>query len=185
MPIKSHKRFAIEGLLLIEPQVFGDSRGFFFENYVDKAYEEIGLSTKFVQDNISKSSQGVLRGLHFQKEYPQAKLVSVIQGEVFDVAVDLRKDSPSYLQYEAVILSDKNHLQFYIPEGFAHGFYVLSDEAIFTYKVSDYYHPNDEGGIIYNDRDLKIAWPLLNDSPSLSEKDAQWPSLQEYLVQEG
>ncbi|MDD4835212.1 MAG: dTDP-4-dehydrorhamnose 3,5-epimerase, partial [Lutispora sp.] len=138
----------IEVLKVIEPSVFGDSRGFFMETYNYQDYCQAGLDMKFVQDNLSMSRKGVLRGLHFQYKHPQGKLVSVIKGEVFDVAVDIRKDSSTYGQWYGITLTGENKKQFYIPEGFAHGFLVLSEEAVFTYKCTDYYHPEDEGGII-------------------------------------
>ena len=150
----------IEGLYVLKPTVFEDNRGFFMESYNKKDFEEIGIPNEFVQDNHSKSSKGVLRGLHFQKQYPQSKLVRVIKGEVYDVAVDLRKDSKTYGKYYGVILSEENKLQFFIPKGFAHGFLVLSDEAEFVYKCDDFYHPGDEGGLIWNDKTINVNWPL-------------------------
>lgn len=175
------KETGIEGLYVIEPTVFEDNRGFFMETYNKKDFEEIGINTEFVQDNQSKSIKGVLRGLHFQKEYPQAKLVRVIKGEVYDVAVDLRKDSKTYGKYYGVTLTEKNKLQFFIPRGFAHGFLVLSEEAEFTYKCDDLYHPNDEGGIIWNDKKINIEWPLekIGGISNLiqSDKDKQWPEI--------
>ena len=168
----------IEGLYIIEPTVFADNRGFFMETYSKKDFEEIGITTEFVQDNHSKSTKGVLRGLHFQKEFPQAKLVRVIKGEVYDVAVDLRKDSKTYVKYYGVTLTQENKLQFFIPRGFAHGFLVLSDEAEFTYKCDELYHPNDEGGVIWNDKTINIEWPLEKvDEVIQSEKDKNWPEL--------
>ncbi len=162
----------IEGLKVIESSVFGDERGFFIETYNYEDYCQAGLDMKFVQDNLSMSKKGVLRGLHFQHKYPQGKLVSVIKGEVFDVAVDIRKGSPTYGQWYGIILTEENKKQFYIPEGFAHGFLVLSEEAIFAYKCTEYYHPEDEGGIIWNDTDIGIEWPVESVSePTLSEKD--------------
>lgn len=175
------KETGIEGLYVIEPTVFEDNRGFFMETYNKKDFEEIGINTEFVQDNQSKSIKGVLRGLHFQKKYPQAKLVRVIKGEVYDVAVDLRKDSKTYGKYYGVTLTEKNKLQFFIPRGFAHGFLVLSEEAEFTYKCDDLYHPNDEGGIIWNDKKINIEWPLekIGGISNLiqSDKDKQWPEI--------
>ena len=175
------KETGIEGLYVIEPTVFEDNRGFFMETYNKKDFEEIGINTEFVQDNQSKSIKGVLRGLHFQKEYPQAKLVRVIKGEVYDVAVDLRKDSKTYGKYYGVTLTEKNKLQFFIPRGFAHGFLVLSEEAEFTYKCDDLYHPNDEGGIIWNDKKINIEWPLEKiggiSNIIQSDKDKQWPEI--------
>jgi len=167
----------IEDLYIIEPTVFGDYRGYFMETYNAKEFKEAGLDMKFVQDNQSKSKKGVLRGLHFQYKYPQGKLVRVIKGEVFDVAVDLRKNSKTYGKWHGVILSEENKRQFYVPEGFAHGFLVLSDEAEFTYKCTDFYHPEDEGGILWNDPDIGIKWPLEDiEEVILSEKDKKWGS---------
>lgn len=172
----------IEGLYIIEPTVFEDSRGFFMETYSKKDFEEIGITYEFVQDNHSKSSKGVLRGLHFQKEFPQAKLVRVIKGEVYDVAVDLRKGSITYGKYYGVLLSEENKRQFMIPRGFAHGFLVTSEEAEFVYKCDDFYHPGDEGGLIWNDESIGIDWPLYKigglENIIQSEKDKKWNSLQ-------
>jgi len=172
----------IEGLYVIKPTVFEDNRGFFMETYTKKDFEEMGISNEFVQDNHSKSSKGVLRGLHFQKEFPQAKLVRVIKGAVYDVAVDLRKDSKTYGKYYGVTLSEENKLQFFIPRGFAHGFLVLSDEAEFVYKCDDFYHPGDEGGLIWNDEKIAIEWPLEQiggiNNIIQSEKDKVWPKMQ-------
>ncbi|MDG9667320.1 dTDP-4-dehydrorhamnose 3,5-epimerase [Hahella sp. CR1] len=171
-------RTKLSGVVIIEPKVFGDHRGFFMETYQVARYrEEAGIDMEFVQDNHSRSGRGVLRGLHFQKTKPQGKLVRVTQGEVFDVAVDLRKGSPTFGQWEAVILSGENHLQFYVPPGFAHGFCVLSDTADFQYKCTDYYDPSDEGGLIWNDPDVGIEWPV--DAPKLSSKDLDLPLLAE------
>lgn len=171
----------IEGLCVIEPTVFNDNRGLFMETYSKRDFEEIGINTEFVQDNQSKSIKGVLRGLHFQKEFPQAKLVRVIKGEVYDVAVDLRKGSKTYGKYYGVTLTEENRLQFFIPRGFAHGFLVLSDEAEFVYKCDDYYHPGDEGGIAWNDESINIKWPIEEaggiENIIQSEKDKNWPSL--------
>lgn len=149
----------IEGLYIIEPTVHGDKRGYFMETYNQKDFEEAGLDMTFVQDNQSMSSKGVLRGLHFQKEYPQGKLVRVVRGSVFDVAVDLRSNSRTYGEWFGVELTAENKKQFYISEGFAHGFLVLSDEAEFCYKVTDFYHPGDEGGLAWNDPSIGIKWP--------------------------
>ena len=165
----------IKDLVIIEPKVFGDDRGFFYETFQSARYKDAGINENFVQDNRSRSTQGVLRGLHFQKTKPQGKLVTVTQGEVFDVAVDLRPNSETFGQHEAVILTGKNKLQFYVPPGFAHGFCVLSDTADFQYKCTDYYDPSDEGGLLWNDIDLKIKWPLTR--PLLSDKDAIQPTL--------
>lgn len=168
----------IEGLYIIEPKVFGDARGYFMETYNYEDFKAAGLDMVFVQDNQSMSKKGVLRGLHFQKKHPQGKLVRVLSGTVYDVAVDLRKSSPTYGKYYGVILSAENKKMFYVPEGFAHGFLVLSDSAEFTYKCTDYYHPEDEGGIIWNDPDIGIEWPISNDmSVILSEKDKKLPLL--------
>ena len=151
------------------------------ETYSKQEFKKIGITSDFVQDNHSKSSKGVLRGLHFQKQYSQAKLVRVIKGEVFDVAVDLRKNSPTYAKYYGVVLSEENKLQFYIPKGFAHGFLVLSEEAEFVYKCDEFYHPEDEGGILWNDKTININWPLDliggEDNIKQSEKDKKWSSL--------
>lgn len=149
----------IEGLCIIEPTVFGDDRGYFVETYNQKDFEEAGLSMRFVQDNESQSKKGVLRGLHYQKQFPQGKLVRVIEGRVFDVAVDLRKNSPTFGWWHGVELSAENKKQFYIPEGFAHGFLVLSEQARFCYKVTDFYRPGDEGGIAWNDPTINVQWP--------------------------
>jgi len=186
----------IEGLYVIEPTVHGDSRGYFMETYNQNDMHEAGMDMVFVQDNQSMSTKGVLRGLHFQKEFPQGKLVRVIRGEVFDVAVDLRKDSATFGKWFGIILSEENKKQFYISEGFAHGFLVLSDEAEFCYKVTDFYHPGDEGGLAWNDPEIGIIWPSLkgsycgtadsagytleNGTPlNLSEKDKKWKGISE------
>lgn len=170
----------IEGLKVITPQVFGDARGYFVETYHKQAYAEAGIIDEFVQDNQSASKKGVLRGLHFQIEHAQAKLVRVISGEVFDVAVDMRKGSPTYGQWHGEILSAENMKQFYIPRDFAHGFLVLSDHAEFCYKVTDFYHPNDESGIIYNDPDIGIDWPIPEGMELImSDKDTKWKQLKD------
>jgi len=175
----------IDGVYIIEPKTFGDSRGYFMETYSKEQFCEAGLSMNFVQDNESKSSKGVLRGLHFQKKHSQGKLVRVTNGEVFDVAVDLRTGSPTYGQWEGVILSDKNKKQFYIPEGFAHGFLVLSDEAVFNYKCTDFYSPEYDGGVMWNDPEINIEWPLdLIKNIILSEKDKTHPNLKELDLRE-
>lgn len=162
----------IEDVIIVETKVFGDNRGYFMETYEERKFAEGGIDVRFVQDNQSKSTKGVLRGLHFQKTHPQAKLVRVIKGEVYDVAVDLRKSSPTYGRYVGVLLSEDNKKQFFIPRGFAHGFLVLSDEAEFVYKCDDFYHPEDEGGLMWNDSEIGIKWPLDEiDDIKLSEKD--------------
>ena len=170
----------IEGLYVIEPTVYADSRGYFFESYNEVDFIKAGIDKKFVQDNQSMSLRGVLRGLHFQKEHPQAKLVRVISGEVYDVAVDLRKGSATFGKYFGVILSAENKKQFFIPEGFAHGFLVLSEKAEFAYKCSDFYQPSDEGGIIWDDKDIAIDWPIPEGvKPIISEKDTKQPLFRE------
>ena len=186
----------IEGLYIIEPTVHGDARGYFMEAYNQHDMAEAGLDIKFVQENQSMSVKGVLRGLHFQKQFPQGKLVRVISGRVFDVAVDLRSGSKTYGQWHGVELSAENKKQFYIPEGFAHGFLVLSDTAEFCYKCTDFYHPGDEGGLAWNDPAVNIQWPdvvgtyqgsgsaqgytLSDGTPlNLSEKDQNWLPLKE------
>ncbi|MEW6996622.1 dTDP-4-dehydrorhamnose 3,5-epimerase [Colwelliaceae bacterium BS250] len=170
----------IKDLIIIEPKVFGDERGYFFETYQEQRYKDNGIPYTFVQDNRSKSIKGVLRGLHFQKTKPQGKLVSVTSGEVLDVAVDLRINSETFGCYESVVLTGDNKRQFFVPPGFAHGFLVLSDTAEFTYKCTDYYDPQDEGGIIWNDPELAINWGVM--SPSLSNKDAFLPSFSDYKL---
>ena len=186
----------IQGLYIIEPTVHGDNRGYFIETYNQQDMEAAGLNMKFVQDNQSASVKGVLRGLHFQKQYPQGKLVRVIRGSVFDVAVDLRENSETYGQWYGIELSETNHLQYYISEGFAHGFLVLSDYAEFCYKCTDFYHPGDEGGLAWNDPEIGIDWPgitgtypgsadasgyTLSDGTALilSEKDQKWAGLRD------
>ncbi|MDR2143981.1 MAG: dTDP-4-dehydrorhamnose 3,5-epimerase [Treponema sp.] len=164
-----------EGLFEVYPQVFEDSRGYFFESYSERDFFAKGLQERFVQDNQSRSVKGVLRGLHFQKKHPQGKLVRVIEGEVFDAAVDLRAASPSFGKCCAVVLSGEKQNQFYIPPGFAHGFLVLSDTCLFTYKCTDFYHPEDEGGIIWNDPGIGIAWPEIGMEYILSDKDKNLP----------
>lgn len=181
----------IEGLCVITPAVHGDNRGYFMETYSQRDMEEAGLNMVFVQDNQSMSTKGVLRGLHFQKQYPQTKLVRVIKGSVFDVAVDLRADSKTYGKWYGIILTEENKKQFLIPKGFAHGFLVLSDTAEFCYKCDDFYHPNDEGGLAWNDPQIGVIWPqvtgtyagtasaqgyVLEDGTplNLSEKDQKW-----------
>ena len=170
----------IEGLKVITPEVHGDARGYFVETYHKQAYSEAGITEEFVQDNQSASKRGVLRGLHFQIEHAQSKLVRVISGEVFDVAVDMREGSPTYGQWFGVVLSAENMKQFYIPKHFAHGFLVLSEYAEFCYKVTDFYHPNDESGIIYNDPDIGIEWPIPEGMELImSDKDTKWGRLKD------
>ncbi len=169
----------IEGLCIIEPTVFGDERGFFMETYNENDFKEAGINTTFVQDNHSMSTKGVLRGLHFQKEHPQGKLVRVIQGTVFDVAVDIRSGSETFGQWYGVELSAENKKQFWIPEGFAHGFLVLSDTAEFCYKCTDFYRPDDEGGIAWNDPEIGIEWPECSVDLKFSGKDQLWDALVE------
>ena len=186
----------IEGLCIITPTVHKDSRGYFMESYNERDFQEAGLDLRFVQDNQSMSQKGVLRGLHFQKQYPQGKLVRVLKGRVYDVAVDLRKHSATFGKHFGIILTEENKKMFYIPEGFAHGFLVLSDTAEFAYKVTDFYHPGDEGGLAWNDPEIAITWPELkgdykgnagsagytmeDGSPVLlSEKDELWLPLKE------
>lgn len=160
----------LDDCIIIEPKVFGDERGFFLETFQAERYAiEAGITLPFVQDNHSRSSKGVLRGLHFQKTKPQGKLVRVVRGKVYDVAVDIRKGSSTYGKWEGLILSEENKNQFWVPPGFAHGFVVLSDTADFEYKCTDYYDPSDEGCILWNDSDLGISWPI--DNPILSNKD--------------
>ena len=168
----------IKGVYVIETKLYGDNRGYFFESYKKDDFAAAGLDYNFVQDNQSSSSKGVLRGLHFQKTHPQAKLVQVLKGEVFDVCVDLRKGSETYGQWVGEILTGENHKQLMIPRGFAHGFVVLSDYAEFMYKCDDFYHPEDEGGIIWNDPDVAIDWPYKG-KLTLSEKDKKNPTLAE------
>ena len=158
----------IEGLKVIEPAVFGDARGYFMETYNYNDFAEAGIDCQFVQDNQSASKKGVLRGLHFQINHPQDKLVRVVNGEVFDVAVDLREGSKTFGKWYGVVLSAENKKQFFVPKNFAHGFIVLSDYAEFCYKVTDFYHPNDEGGILWNDKDLGVEWPM---PEGMTEKD--------------
>ena len=165
----------IQGLCVIEPTVHGDSRGYFMETYNENDMKEAGLDMVFVQDNQSCSTKGVLRGLHFQKEFPQGKLVRVIKGSVYDVAVDLRSDSETYGKYYGIELTEENKKQFYIPQGFAHGFLVLSDIAEFCYKCTDFYHPGDEGGMAWNDPEIGVEWPIEEGMELIiSEKDQKW-----------
>jgi dTDP-4-dehydrorhamnose 3,5-epimerase len=168
----------LKDCVIIEPKVFGDHRGFFLETFqADRYREQAGITLPFVQDNHSRSAKGVLRGLHFQKTKPQGKLVRVVGGEVYDVAVDIRQGSPSFGRWEGVILSEENKRQLWVPPGFAHGFLVLSDTADFEYKCTDYYDPSDEGSLVWNDPAMAITWPL--DKPTLSDKDSKAPNFAE------
>lgn len=168
----------LDGLIIIEPTVFGDDRGYFIETWNQKDFEEIGITASFVQDNQSKSKSGVLRGLHFQKESPQGKLVRVISGEVYDVAVDLRENSVTFGKWYGVVLSADNKRQFYVPEGFAHGFLVTSEAAEFVYKCTRFYDPADEGGLLWNDPKIGVEWPLESGlTPILSDKDQVYPGI--------
>lgn len=170
----------IEGLKIITPSVFGDERGYFMETYNYNDFKEAGIDLPFVQDNQSMSKKGVLRGLHFQIHYPQDKLVRVVNGEVFDVVVDLRKGSPTYGQWHGEILSAENKKQFFIPKNFAHGFLVLSEYAEFAYKCTDFYHPNDEGGIAWNDAEIGVKWPIEEGMElTISEKDKKWGGIRD------
>ncbi|HWP22459.1 MAG TPA: dTDP-4-dehydrorhamnose 3,5-epimerase [Candidatus Cryosericum sp.] len=171
----------IQGVFTITPTVFGDERGYFMETYHAEEFRAAGIEAVFVQDNQSKSRRGVLRGLHFQVLHPQAKLVRVISGEVFDVAVDIRKGSPTFGQWAGVTLSAENKKQFFLPRGMAHGFFVLSETAEFTYKCDEFYHPEDEGGIRWDDPDIGIEWPLNGVTPLLSEKDLKHAGFNEYF----
>ena len=171
---------AIEGVLLLEPVVHGDRRGFFLEFYNERTFRELGITHRFVQDNHSSSRAGVLRGLHYQLTHPQAKLVRVIAGEVFDVAVDVRRGSPTFGKWVGQVLSAENKRMLFVPEGFAHGFFVLSDEAQFLYKCSDFYDPQGERGIIWDDPEIAVEWPIVNGArPMLSEKDRRYPPLEQ------
>jgi len=165
----------LEGLLIIKPDLFTDNRGFFTETFQARRYSKAGIKPNFVQDNLSFSAKGTLRGLHFQINHPQAKLVHVISGEIFDVAVDLRPGSPTFGKWKGLLLSGDNRLQLYLPEGFAHGFFVLSDAAYFAYKCSAFYAPEDEGGILWSDPDIGIRWPA--GSPIISNRDLNLPRL--------
>ena len=170
----------IDDLFIIESQRFGDARGYFMETYNEKDFHDAGLTMRFVQANESRSCKGVLRGMHFQKNFPQGKLVRCTKGEVYDVAVDLRKDSKTYGKWYGVNLSEENKRQFYVPEGFAHGFYVLSDVAEFVYQVTNLYHPEDEGALFWNDPEVGIKWPLIDGvEVLLSEKDKKNPLLKD------
>ena len=174
----------IQGLTIIEPTVHGDERGYFMESYNYRDFAEAGIDCTFVQDNQSSSKKGVLRGLHYQIAHPQAKLVRVIRGEVFDVAVDLREGSKTFGKWFGVRLSEENKKQFFVPAGFAHGYLVLSDYAEFCYKVTDFYHPNDEGGLLWNDPAIGVEWPMPEGMTEadliLSEKDTKWSGIEEY-----
>ena len=179
----SFKETKIEGLYVVKADVFKDERGYFLETYNEKDFFSAGLNMKFVQANESFSSKGVLRGLHFQKKFPQGKLVRCVKGKVFDVAVDLRKGSETYGKHFGVELTEDNNTMFFVPKNFAHGFLVLSDTAIFSYKVTDFYHPNDEGGIMYNDPDLNIKWPIPEGDDFkilLSDKDTKHPNFKDF-----
>lgn len=176
----------IEGLKIITPSVFGDERGYFMETYNYNDFAEAGIDCKFVQDNQSASKKGVLRGLHFQINFPQDKLVRVVSGEVYDVAVDLRKDSKTFGKWQGVLLSAENKKQFFIPKGFAHGFLVLSDYAEFCYKCTDFYHPNDEGGLLYSDPDIGVEWPIPEGMElTISDKDTKWGGIKQYQAGNG
>lgn len=168
----------VEGLFEVQPKVFGDSRGYFFEVYSEKDFNEAGLTMKFVQDNQSASTKGVLRGLHFQTEHPQGKLVRAVSGRVYDVAVDLREGSATFGKYYGVILDSEKQNEFYIPEGFAHGFYVLSETAVFAYKCTNFYDPHGEGGLMWNDPLINVDWEKVaaDVQPLLSEKDGKHPA---------
>ena len=167
----------IEGLKVITPEVFGDERGYFMETYRKDQFAEIGITDEFVQDNQSSSTRGVLRGMHFQKEFPQSKLVRVIRGRVFDVAVDLRKGSATFGRWFGVELSEENKKMFYIPKNFAHGFLVLSEKAEFVYKCDDFFHPGDDGGLRFNDPAIGINWPdeIREDELNINDRDRNWP----------
>lgn len=171
----------IEGLKVVTPAVIGDARGYFMETYNYNDFKAAGIDVEFVQDNQSASKKGVLRGLHFQKKFPQDKLVRVIKGEVFDVAVDLREDSKTFGKWFGILLSEENKKQFFIPKGFAHGFLVLSDYAEFCYKCSDFYHPDDQGGIKYDDPDIGVKWPIPEGMElTFSDKDTKWGGIKEF-----
>lgn len=171
----------IKGLYIIEPSVHGDSRGYFMETYNQRDMQEAGLNMNFVQDNQSMSTKGVLRGLHFQKEFPQDKLVRAVRGEVYDVVVDLREGSKTFGKWYGVYLSEENKKQFFVPKNFAHGFLVLSDYAEFCYKCTDFYHPNDEGGLLWNDPDIGIQWPIPEGMElTILERDQNWGGIKEF-----
>tara|TARA_Y100000748_G_scaffold270627_1_gene243414 strand:+ start:179 stop:712 length:534 start_codon:yes stop_codon:yes gene_type:complete len=170
----------LDSVLVITPETFEDERGFFLESFNKERYRKAGINFDFIQDNHSRSSKGVLRGLHYQKTKPQGKLVRVVKGKVFDVAVDIRQGSATFGQWESIILTEQNKIQFWVPPGFAHGFQVLSDTADFEYKCTDYYNPDDEGCILWEDPDLNIQWPI--DNPKLSKKDACAPKITELML---
>lgn len=176
----------IPGLVLVRPNLHEDGRGYFVETYQEQEFAEAGIPEHFVQDNEAKSIQGVLRGLHFQKKYPQAKLMRTVQGAIYDVAVDLRKGSKTFGQWFGTVLSEENKCQLYIPKDFAHGYYVLSETAVIAYKCTDFYHPEDEDGISYDDRELQIGWPIPEGTvPLLSARDRQAQSFAEYKEKNG
>lgn len=176
----------IEGLKVITPQVLGDNRGYFMETYQYEDFKAAGIDVTFVQDNQSASKKGVIRGLHFQKEFPQDKLVRVIKGEVFDVAVDLRKGSKTFGKWFGVLLSEENKKQFFVPKNFAHGFLVVSDYAEFCYKCSDFYHPGDEGGLAWDDPEIGVDWPIPEGVELIfSDRDTKWGGLSDYMKENG
>ena len=177
---------SIEGVTIVDVKAYGDARGYFMETYKRPDFVAGGIDVDFVQDNQSASTQGVLRGLHFQIDHPQSKLVRVVEGEVFDVAVDLRPGSPTFGQWEGVVLSAENHRQFFVPRGFAHGFYVMSETAVFCYKCDDVYHPGDEGGLMWNDPSIGVEWPIAAGvEPNLSDKDRAHPSFEQRRAERG
>ena len=171
----------LPGAVVIEPRVFGDARGFFYESYNEAKYRDAGIDRRFVQSNVSRSARGVLRGLHYQWPNPQGKLVSVLEGEVFDVAVDIRRGSPTFGQWAGVMLTEANHRHFWVPEGFAHGFCVLSEHAIFTYQCTALYDPKADAGICWNDAAIGVDWPITD--PLLSDKDARAPPLEAVAIE--
>lgn len=177
---------SIEGVTIVDVKAYGDARGYFMETYKRPDFVAGGIDVDFVQDNQSASTQGVLRGLHFQIDHPQSKLVRVVEGEVFDVAVDLRPGSPTFGQWEGVVLSAENHRQFFVPRGFAHGFYVMSETAVFCYKCDDVYHADDEGGLMWNDPSIGVEWPIAAGvEPNLSDKDRAHPSFEQWRAERG
>ena len=181
----SFTQLACEGAVLVECKRYGDDRGWFSETYKRPNFIEGGIEAEFVQDNESCSTKGVLRGLHFQISHPQAKLVRCVRGEVFDVGVDLRPDSPTFGRWVGEVLSEENRRQLFLPRGFAHGFYVMSDIAVFSYKCDDVYHPDDEGGIAWDDSDIGIVWPEMTHKPNLSAKDTSARSFSEFCAARG